>query len=108
MPTAESGFFEWVAFFIRTYGVMFLQGAGITLLISLTGTIVGFAIGLGVGFVRSMPMNREDGFVRYYLLKFVRILMGVYIEVFRYQTSILPVTQFPVLSSPSFGTRQEE
>ncbi len=83
MPTAESGFFDWVAFFIRTYGVMFLQGAGITLLISLTGTIVGFAIGLGVGFVRSMPMNREDGFVRYYLLKFVRVLMGVYIEVFR-------------------------
>ena len=35
MPTSESGFFEWVFFFIRTQGALFLRGAGITLLISL-------------------------------------------------------------------------
>lgn len=83
MPNAQSGFFEWVGFFIRTYGAMFLQGAGITLLIALTGTVVGFVIGLGVGFVRSMPCSKDDGVVRYYLLKLVRALMGIYIEVFR-------------------------
>ena len=45
MPTAQSGFFEWVLFFVKTYGSLFLQGAGTTLLIALTGTIVGFIIG---------------------------------------------------------------
>ena len=36
MPNAQSGFFEWVFFFVKTYGVMFLRGAGTTLLIALT------------------------------------------------------------------------
>ena len=62
---------------------MFLQGAGITLLISLTGTVVGFVIGLGVGYVRAMPCDREDGLARYWLLKIARTILGVYIEVFR-------------------------
>ena len=39
MPNAQSGFFEWVFFFIRTYGPMFLKGAGTTLRIALTGTL---------------------------------------------------------------------
>lgn len=55
MPNAQSSFFEWVWFFVKSYGPSFLQGAGITLLLALSGTIVGFIIGLGVGFVRSMP-----------------------------------------------------
>ena len=83
MPNAQSGFFEWVFFFIKTYGPMFLKGAGTTLLIALTGTLVGFIIGLGVGYVRAMPCQREDGLLRYCVLKFFRTLLGVYIEVFR-------------------------
>ena len=83
MPNGQSGFFEWVFFFLKTYGPMFLQGAGITLLISLTGTITGFVIGLGVGYVRSIPCEREDGLARYIPLRIVRALLGVYIEVFR-------------------------
>ena len=83
MPTAQSGFFEWVFFFVKTYGPLFLKGAGITLLISLTGTLAGFVIGLAVGYVRALPCDREDGAGRYWLLKIARTLLGVYIEVFR-------------------------
>jgi len=83
MPTAQSGFFEWVFFFIKTYGTLFLKGAGTTLLIALTGTLVGFIIGLAVGYVRAIPCDREGGAVRYWLLKLARTLLGVYIEVFR-------------------------
>ena len=83
MPTAQSGFFEWVFFFIKTYGPLFLQGAGITLLLALTGTAVGFIIGLAVGYVRAMPCDREDGALRYWLLRVARGLLGAYIEIFR-------------------------
>ena len=83
MPNAQSGFFEWVFFFVKTYGGMLLRGAGTTLLISLTGTVVGFIIGLAVGYVRAMPCEKENGTVRYWVLKVVRTLLGVYIEVFR-------------------------
>ena len=82
-PNAQSGFFEWVFFFLRKFGPLFLQGAGTTLLISLTGTLTGFVIGLAVGYVRAMPCDRENGFARYCLMKIVRAILGVYIEVFR-------------------------
>ena len=83
MPNAQSGFFEWVLFFLKTYGGMFLQGAGVTLLISLTGTLVGFIIGLAVGYVRAMPCDRADGGARWFFIKLARTVLGVYIEVFR-------------------------
>ncbi|MGN0801437.1 MAG: amino acid ABC transporter permease [Candidatus Faecivicinus sp.] len=83
MPNAQSGFFEWVWYFVQTFGTMLLRGAGTTLLIALTGTLVGFLIGLGVGVVRSTPCRKEDGLARYFLLKAVNAVLAVYIEVFR-------------------------
>ena len=83
MPNAQSGFFEWVFFFIRTYGPLFLKGAGTTLLIALTGTAAGFVIGLLVGYVRAIPCEKENGLLRYCVLRALRGLLGVYIEVFR-------------------------
>ena len=83
MPNAQSGFFEWVWYFVQTYGPMFLRGAGTTLLIALTGTLAGVLIGLGVGVVRTIPCRREDGLVRYALLRVVRAVLSIYIEVFR-------------------------
>ena len=83
MPSAGAGFFEWVLFIFNSYGPMFLKGALNTLLLALSGTAVGFLIGLGVGVVRTIPCRREDGLMRYILLKVVNCLLSVYIEVFR-------------------------
>ena len=83
MPNAQSGFFEWVFFFVKTYGPMLLKGAGTTLLIALTGTIVGFIIGLAVGARRAMPCEKGTGAARSWLMKAARGLLGVYIEIFR-------------------------
>lgn len=83
MPNAQSGFFEWVLFLAKSYAPLLLRGAGVTLLLALSGTLVGFLIGLGVGVVRSIPCRREDGAVKYVLLKIVRGILSIYIEVFR-------------------------
>lgn len=83
MPNAQSGFFEWVWYFLQAYGPMFLRGAGTTLLIALSGTLAGFLIGLGVGVVRTIPCRREDGLLRWALLRAARALLGAYIEIFR-------------------------
>lgn len=82
MPTAQSGFFEWVLFIVRTYAPLLLRGAGTTLLLALSGTFVGFVIGLAIGSVRAIPVKKSDG-VKYYLLKIVNAILSVYIEVFR-------------------------
>ena len=83
MPNAQSGFFEWVLFLAKSYAPLLLRGAGVTLLLALSGTLVGFLIGLGVGVVRSIPCRREDCAVKYVLLKIVRGILSIYIEVFR-------------------------
>ena len=82
MPTAQSGFFEWVLFIVRTYAPLLLRGAGTTLLLALSGTFVGFVIGLTIGSVRAIPVKKSDG-AKYYLLKIVNAILSVYIEVFR-------------------------
>ena len=95
MPTASTSFFGWVAFMLQKYGTLFLRGTGMTLLIALTGTVLGFLIGLLVAIVRTvaMPRSRDPRrqsraervslAVRRTLLRAVQILMNVYIQVFR-------------------------
>ena len=76
-------FFDTVAKIIEKYGLMFLQGAGTTLLIAITGTLIGFAIGLGIGVVRTIPLDAKSSPVKRFLLKILNIILTVYIEIFR-------------------------
>ena len=59
--------FEWVMKIISENGPMFLRGAGMTLLISMVGTIIGSVFGLLIGGVRTIPMpdkrNKKNGFL---------------------------------------------
>ena len=89
MPTASTSFFGWVIFLLQKYGMLFLRGTGMTLLIALTGTIFGFIIGLLVAIVRatspmpSLGRKTAAASVRDALLKAVQLLLGAYIQVFR-------------------------
>jgi len=60
---------------------MFLRGAGMTLYISVIGTIFGFIIGLIVGIIRTIPIP-ERGFKKGFL-KVINWLLSAYIEFFR-------------------------
>lgn len=73
--------FEWILKVVMNNWPMFLRGAGMTLLISLTGTVLGFVIGLITGVIRSIPMP-ELGIKRV-ILKLANIILSIYIEVFR-------------------------
>ncbi|AGA69053.1 amino acid ABC transporter membrane protein, PAAT family [Desulfitobacterium dichloroeliminans LMG P-21439] len=72
---------EWIIRILSENWPMFLRGAGITLLISITGTLIGSAIGLIIGVIRTIP-NPERGLNRI-LLKIVNGILGFYIEFFR-------------------------
>ena len=80
LPTT---FFGWVAFLLDKYGPLFLQGTGMTLLISLTGTVIGFAIGLVVATLRTIPTHRRTPGVLKGLKGVLNVLLSIYIEVFR-------------------------
>lgn len=78
-----STFFGWVGFLLEKYGSLFLMGTGMTLLISLTGTVIGFLIGLIVATLRTVPVNRRTPRVLKVFRALLNVLLNVYIEVFR-------------------------
>lgn len=81
----ERSFFEWVVFIVQRYGPWFVKGAGVTLLIAMIGTVVGFGIGLLIGAVKTIPRKGgQTGFsLRWAAHKFAVLLLNIYIEVFR-------------------------
>ncbi len=80
---AASTFLEWVYYILLTYWPLFLRGAGITLLISLTGTITGFGLGIIIGVIRTIPVDQNFNLVKKSFLKIINFVLLCYIEVFR-------------------------
>ena len=78
-----STFFGWVGFLAKQYGPLFLRGTANTLLIAVTGTILGFLLGLLVAILRTIPTSPKDPALKRIPLKILSWLLGVYIEVFR-------------------------
>lgn len=80
MPTT---FFGWVELLLEKYGSLFLKGMGTTMLVAITGTILGFVIGLLVAVARAIPLRQEDGILKKVFIKILRAILATYIEVFR-------------------------
>ncbi|SHK00829.1 amino acid ABC transporter permease [Desulforamulus aeronauticus] len=93
--------FEWIIKIILENGPMFIRGAGITLLISITGTILGSLIGLIVGVIRTMPMP-ERGSKRV-ALKVTNAILSAYIEFFRGTPMIVQAMVIFYGSALAFG-----
>ncbi|WP_055666694.1 amino acid ABC transporter permease [Desnuesiella massiliensis] len=93
--------FDWVVKIISTNWPMFLRGAGVTLLISMVGTILGSIIGLLVGVIRTIP-KPERGAKRV-ILKAINVILSVYIEVFRGTPMIVQAMVIYYGSALAFG-----
>ena len=78
-----STFFGWVGFLAKEYGGLFLRGTGVTLLIAITGTLLGFLLGLLVAIARTIELSPHAGAVKRALVKLLHAVLGIYIEVFR-------------------------
>lgn len=72
---------EWIIRILENNWPMFLRGAGVTLWISVVGTILGTIIGLIVGVIRTIPVPEKGA--KKCVLKVVNWLLSAYIEFFR-------------------------
>ena len=100
----ERSFFEWVWFLLEKFGPQFVRGAGNTLLIALTGTVIGFVLGLIVAILRTIPIRQKDSPFKKVPLKLLSWLLGVYIEVFR-GTPMIVQSMVIFYGSASMGLR---
>ena len=74
-------FFKNVIDIVTTHWPLLLSGLGYTMLIALTGTIIGLLIGLLTGIVRTIPLSKNK--VVFAIQKIVNAIITVYVEVFR-------------------------
>jgi putative lysine transport system permease protein len=81
--------FRDIAALMRSYGGAYLKGAGSTLLLAVVATFIGCVIGFVCGILQTIPVKRNDSAARKALLGLVRVVIRVYVEVFRGTPMIL-------------------
>lgn len=76
-------FFERIFYLLKKFGLEYLSGVGMTLLLAVVGTVVGLLFGCGLAILRNLEIKRNDN-------KFTKVmkiigskLAGCYIQVFR-------------------------
>ena len=65
------------------YHVMYLNGIKNTLILALVATFIGCVIGLVCGILNTIPYTKNDNIIKRFFLKLIRIVVRVYVEVFR-------------------------
>ena len=67
----------------EAYGPRYLAGVQNTLILALAATAIGCIIGLICGILNTIPYTRQDPLPKRFLLKLIRVLVRIYVEVFR-------------------------
>ena len=67
----------------ETYWPRYLTGIQSTLILAVTATLIGCLIGLLCGILNTIPYTKQDNVVKRFFLKLVRVIVRVYVEVFR-------------------------
>ncbi len=74
-------FLQDVVSIFKDYYPQLLKGVGNTLLLALTGTVIGLVIGLLTGIIRTTPFSKNP--VIRTLHKIVNAIISIYVEIFR-------------------------
>jgi putative lysine transport system permease protein len=71
------------------YHEMYLDGIANTLILAVVATAIGCIIGFVCGILQTIPYTKSDSIVKRFFLKLIRVLVRVYVEVFRGTPMIL-------------------
>ncbi|MFM1617094.1 ABC transporter substrate-binding protein/permease [Streptococcus mutans] len=98
---SKSNFFDQVSKIVKNNWKALLRGTGVTLLISIIGTITGLIIGLLIGVYRTAP--KASNLILAWLQKIFGWLLTVYIEVFRGTPMIVQAMVIYYGTAQAFG-----
>lgn len=65
------------------YGNSYFGGIKNTLILALVGTVIGCMIGFICGILNTIPYSRNDNPVKRFFLALIRVIIRIYVEVFR-------------------------
>jgi putative lysine transport system permease protein len=83
MASTPTTTLEWIVFIAKQYSELFIRGTWLTLVISVSGTLIGFILGYVIGIIEDTHINKEDNIVKKGLLGLLKIVSKVYVEIFR-------------------------
>ena len=83
------------------YWPMYMNGVKNTLILALVATAIGCVIGLICGILNTIPYTKNDSLPKRFLLKLIRVLVRIYVEVFRGTPMVLQAV-FIVYGLPYF------
>ena len=83
------------------YWPMYMNGVKNTLVLALVATAIGCVIGLVCGILNTIPYTKSDPLPKRFLLKLIRVLVRIYVEVFRGTPMVLQAV-FIVYGLPYF------
>ena len=92
---------EWLIKIVSNNWPNFLRGAGMTLFISILGTLIGSLIGLVIGVIRTIPLPEKGG--KRVFLKVINGILSAYIEFFRGTPMIVQAMVIYYGSALAFG-----
>lgn len=75
--------FEWVVFLAKKYSNLFIEGMWVTLYVAVVGTILGFILGYLTGIIQDSKINKGDNIFKKIIMRFLKIVLTVYVEIFR-------------------------
>ncbi|MBR0481556.1 MAG: amino acid ABC transporter permease [Firmicutes bacterium] len=71
------------------YGRVYLNGIKNTLILAITATAIGCLIGFICGILQTIPVSKSDNVFKRFFLGFIRVVIRIYVEVFRGTPMIL-------------------
>lgn len=90
-----------IVLLLTNYWPLYLNGVKNTLILALVATAIGFVIGLVCGILNTIPYAKTDRWIRRFFLKLIRVLVRIYVEVFRGTPMVLQAV-FIVYGLPYF------
>ena len=87
------------------YSSAYLTGVRNTLILAIVATVIGCIIGLACGILNTIPYSKQDNIVKRFFLKLIRVIIRIYVEVFRGTPMVLQAT-FIYFGLPYFTDAQ--
>ena len=72
-----------IALLWGAYWSRYLTGIANTLILAVVATVIGCVIGFVCGILNTIPYSRRDPIVKRFFLKLIRVIVRIYVEVFR-------------------------